>query len=55
MSELRFTVVRIEIYCCLMSFVQHLKNILIFNLYLSIISLRHNNKIQEQGESQKFL
>ena len=38
-----------------MSFAQHLKNILRFNLYLFIITLRHNNKIQEQGESQKFL
>ena len=37
-----------------MSFAQHLKNILRFNLYLFIISLRHNNKIQEQGESQKI-
>ena len=35
-----------------MSFAQHLKNILRFNLYLFIITLRHNNKIQEQGESQ---
>ena len=25
-----------------------------FNLYLFIITLRHNNKIQEQGESQKI-
>ena len=35
-----------------MSFAQHLKNILRFNLYLFIITLRHNNKIQEQDESQ---
>ena len=35
-----------------MSFAQHLKNILRFNLYLFIITLRHNNKIQEQAESQ---
>ena len=37
-----------------MSFAQHLKNILRFNLHLFIISLRHKNKIQEQGESQKI-
>ena len=37
-----------------MSFVQHLKDILRFNLYLFVITLRHNNKIQEQGESQKI-
>ena len=46
--------VQFEIHCCLMSFAQHLKNILRFNLYLFIITLRHNNKIQEQGESQKI-
>ena len=37
-----------------MSFAQHLKNILRFNLYLFIITLRHNNKIQDQDESQKI-
>ena len=37
-----------------MSFAQHLKNILRFNLNLFIITLRYNNEIQEQAESQKI-